>query len=108
MADASSALAAISSISPSESLQEALSALTPAQTAAPEKSFAVMLSEGLDSVSDKLTHANEMVRDFAVDETIPIHQVTIALEEARMGVELATQVRQRLLEGYREIMNMQL
>ena len=107
MADATAAITAIS-IAPSDSLNEALRALPPAQTAAPEKSFAVMLTEGLESVSDRLTHANEMVRDFAVDETIPVHQVTIALEEARMGVELATQVRQRLLEGYREIMNMQL
>jgi len=107
MAEATAAIAAIS-ISPSESLSDALSTLAPVQSAAPEKSFAVMLSEGLESVSDKITYANEMVRDFAVDETIPVHQVTIALEEARMGVELATQVRQRILEGYREIMNMQL
>jgi len=108
MADATTAIAAISSMSPSESLQDAISVLPSMQSAAPEKSFALMMTEGLESISDKLTHANEMVRDFAVDETIPIHQVTIALEEARMGVELATQVRQRLLEGYREIMNMQL
>lgn len=108
MSEATAAITAVAGLSPSETLQDALSVLPPAQSAAPEKSFAVMLSEGLESVSDKLTHANDMVRDFAVDESIPIHQVTIALEEARMSVELATQVRQRLIEGYREIMNMQL
>jgi flagellar hook-basal body complex protein FliE len=34
--------------------------------------------------------------------------VTYALEEARMAVELAMQVRSKLVDGYREIMNMQL
>lgn len=107
MADAVASIASIA-ISPSESLQDALQAVAPIDQTASQKSFAVMLSEGLEEVSDKLNHANQMVRDFSVDETIPIHQVTIALEEARMSVELASQVRQRLIEGYREIMNMQL
>jgi len=37
-----------------------------------------------------------------------VHQVTLALEQARLSVELAMQVRQRLVESYRELMNMQL
>jgi flagellar hook-basal body complex protein FliE len=32
----------------------------------------------------------------------------MALEDARLSVELAMQVRTRLLEGYRELMGMQL
>ncbi len=71
-------------------------------------SFGDMLANGLQSVEDKIDHANELVRAFAVDESVPIHQVTIALEEARLAVDLAVQVRTRLVEGYREIMNMQL
>jgi len=49
-----------------------------------------------------------MVKAFALDDSIPVHQVTFALEEARLAVELAMQVRTRLLESYRELMNMQL
>jgi flagellar hook-basal body complex protein FliE len=37
---------------------------------------------------------------------VPLHQVTYALEEARLSVELAMQVRTRLVESYRELMNM--
>jgi flagellar hook-basal body complex protein FliE len=37
-----------------------------------------------------------------------VHQVTYALEEARLSVELAMQVRAKLLDGFRELMNMQL
>jgi flagellar hook-basal body complex protein FliE len=49
-----------------------------------------------------------MVRAFALDDSVPVHQVTVALEQARLSVELALQVRERLVDGFREIMNTQL
>lgn len=70
--------------------------------------FGVMLSEAIANLDGKVAEADQMVAHFAIDESTPIHHVTIALEEARMAVELATQVRQRLTEGYRQIMNMQI
>jgi len=77
-------------------------------TPAPEVSFTDMIAQGIENIEAKVDTANAQVREFAVDDTVPIHQVTIALEEARLAVELAMQVRTRLVEGYREIMNMQL
>lgn len=74
----------------------------------PGASFQSVLSAGLDAVNGKIAHADELVRQFALDDAVPVHQVTIALEEARLSVELATQVRTRLVETYRELMNMQL
>lgn len=71
-------------------------------------SFTAILEKGLAQMDAKLAHADQMVTQFAVDDNTPIHQVTIALEEARLAVELAMQVRQRFVEGYRELMNMQL
>lgn len=71
-------------------------------------SFDSILSAGLQSVDQKLAHADSLVQQFALDDSIPVHQVTIALEEARLSVELAMQVRARLVETYREFMNMQL
>ena len=70
--------------------------------------FGKLVSSGISQVEAKVNEANELVGRFAVDDSIPIHQVTMALEEARLAVELAVQVRSRLVEGYREIMNMQL
>jgi flagellar hook-basal body complex protein FliE len=70
--------------------------------------FGDVLMSGLRSVDSKLETAEQLVRQFAVDDSIPVHQVTIALEQARLSVELAMQVRTRLVEGYRELMNMQL
>lgn len=87
-----------------------LDAARPCQQAgeAQQATFAELLALGVRSVEAKVDHANEMVRAFAVDDAVPIHEVTIALEEARLAVELAMHVRSRLVEGYREIMNMQL
>lgn len=81
-----------------------------APTASPAvpASFEQMLVAGLEAADAKVARSDTLVRQFAIDDTIPVHQVTIALEEARIAVELAMQVRARIVEGYRELMNMQL
>lgn len=70
--------------------------------------FADMIAHGLEQMEAKVDRANELVRAFALDDSIPVHEVTIALEDARIAVELAMQVRSRMVEAYREVMNMQL
>lgn len=107
----SSGIEAIAAIGNTESVStfvEPQSVQAGGTNAVPELGFNNMLANGLKSVEQKIDVANAKVRDFAVDENVPIHEVTIALEEARLSVELALQVRTRLVEGYREIMNMQL
>lgn len=71
-------------------------------------SFGEMLLNGLHGLDAKVGNADQLVKQFALGDDIPVHQVTMALEEARLSVELAMQVRARLVEGYRELMNMQL
>lgn len=74
----------------------------------PSGGFASIISDSLARMDAKIAHADQMVAQFAIDDSTPIHHVTIALEEARLSVELAMQVRQRFVEGYRELMNLQL
>ena len=81
---------------------------TPAVTQAPGVSFGSILAGGLRSMEAKVHAANDLVRQFALDDSVPLHRVTYALEEARLAVELTMQVRSRLVESYREFMNMQL
>lgn len=75
---------------------------------AASQSFGSMLMNGVSQVDAKVTEADKLVRQFVVDDSVPIHQVTYALEQARLSVELMMQVRARLVEGYQEIMRMQL
>lgn len=70
-------------------------------------SFEQMLRKGVEATSEKLAEANRLVTEFAIDDSIPAHQVTFALEEARLSLELMMQVRNKLVEGYQQIMGMQ-
>ena len=92
---------------------------TPVQAAGParanalperpvEGDFGSLLSHGIAAVDARVARADALVAQFAIDDSIPVHQVTVALEEARLSVEFAMQVRARLVEGYKELMNMQL
>lgn len=76
--------------------------------ASSSESFADLIARGVGEVETRIDRADRLVRDFVVDDSIPVHEVTIALEQARVAVELAVQVRTRIVEGYRDIMNMQL
>jgi flagellar hook-basal body complex protein FliE len=89
--------------------QPALTALGMAPVSGPPTvGFGEILAAGMRGVEGKLATADDLVRRFTLDGGVPIHQVTYALEQARLSVELAMQVRGRLLDGYRELMNMQL
>ena len=101
-----SAVTAISGVTGQSMVQAPFQATgTPSEST---PSFASLLAQGLHSVQAKVDHADALVKAFALDDNIPVHQVTYALEEAKLSVELAMQVRTRLLDGYRELMNMQL
>lgn len=85
----------------------AASPFGPTMAAAPNRSFTQLLTSGLQTVDAKVAKADAMVQAYAEGRSIPVHQVTLALEEARVAVELATQIRGRLIETYREFMTMQ-
>ena len=71
--------------------------------------FSNLLTQGMADVDQKVATADKLLRQFALDgSSVPIHEVTIALEEARLSVEMAMQVRTRLVDAYRELMGMQL
>ena len=89
---------------------ETSTALVPRQSAVPpanDVSFSEMLMGGIQNTTTKLAEADTMVALFAVDDSIPLHQVTYALEEARISFELMLQVRNRLLDASQQLMNMQ-
>ena len=93
-----------------ESLLGRLSQIDPAAQAhpAPATSFSNVLMQGIDQVNQKVIDANNAVRAFTLDASIPVHQVTYALSQAQLSLELMMQVRTRLIDGYQQLMNMQL
>lgn len=99
-------VAPISALPSSEQLL-GVQQLVPAGPAAPQ-SFGQMLQAGLEGINAKVTAAEQAVHAFALDDSIPVHQVSFALEQARLSLEMMLQVRGRLVEGYQQLMNMQL
>jgi flagellar hook-basal body complex protein FliE len=51
--------------------------------------------------------SDQAVKDFATGEVTDFHQVMVAAEEANLSFQLMMEVRNKLLESYREIMRMQ-
>jgi flagellar hook-basal body complex protein FliE len=88
---------------------EALTSSAPLtqKTASHGVSFEQMLRIGIDTTAAKLSEADRLVTAFAIDDTMPAHKVTFALEEARLSLELMIQIRNKMIDGYQQIMNMQ-
>jgi flagellar hook-basal body complex protein FliE len=99
----------IEAIAPIGLTAEQLLGVTPIQANDTNRmSFSEMLSKGIEATNTKLVEADRLVAQFAVDDSVPLHQVTYALEQARMSFELMIQVRNRALEATQQLMNMQI
>jgi flagellar hook-basal body complex protein FliE len=70
--------------------------------------FAEILKEALDNVNQVQKNAEQMASDFALGKISNIHEVIIEAEKATIALRLTTEVRNRIVEAYREIMRMQL
>ena len=69
------------------------------------KSFGAMLSNAIAEVNQAQVHAGDMTARFAAGEPLDVHQVMIASQEASVALNLALQVRNKLVDAYTEIMH---
>lgn len=81
---------------------------TVAAQTAPTQGFGALLTSGLAAVDARVAKADALLAAFARGDSVPVHEVSLALEQARLSVEIASEVRTRLLEVYRDFMTMQL
>ncbi|ACA56755.1 flagellar hook-basal body complex protein FliE [Clostridium botulinum] len=71
-------------------------------------SFSEILKDKLDGANAKQVKANNSTEAFIKGDEIDIHNVMLNAEEAKMSMELAVQVRNKLVEAYQELSRMQL
>ena len=69
--------------------------------------FGAWLTQAIGRVNQDMVRADQGLQSLATGEAQNLHQVMISLEEARIGVQLLVQVRNRLLEAYQEVLRMQ-
>jgi len=73
-----------------------------------DDSFKSMLKTEIEKLNNKQIQADVLTNRFISGDVENVHDVLIASEEARLHLELAVQVRNKLLEAYKEINNMQI
>lgn len=70
-------------------------------------SFSDVISNYYNQVNDQINQADLKLREFSVGESTNIHDLLISIEKAKTSFELGLQIRNRLMEGYQELMRMQ-
>lgn len=76
----------------------------PAQPA----SFASAMTQALQAVSDSQLEAQGLQRELQLDNpTVSLEQTMIAMNKSQIGFTAALTVRNRLVQAYSDIMNMQ-
>lgn len=71
--------------------------------------FSSMLSESIDKVNKAQMDAGKLAEAFqSGDPNVTLSQVMVEMQKARVSFEALSQVRNKLINAYQEIMNMQI
>lgn len=78
---------------------------TPGETSKP--GFGNALEDAINKVDGAQKAADGQIEAFVSGEQENLHEVMIAMNEAKLSFQLMTEVRNRMLETYQELMRMQ-
>lgn len=71
-------------------------------------SFQQAMTQALKSVSGQQSEAQRLQRELQLDNPqVSLEQTMVAMQRAQIGFQATLQVRNRLVQAYSEIMNMQ-
>lgn len=89
------------SVSPFERIE------SPFRAQRPDASFGDLFKKAIQDTSNLQDDAQDMIARFLRGEPVELHQVVAASEEASISLELLVDVRNKLAEAYRTVMNIQ-
>jgi flagellar hook-basal body complex protein FliE len=72
------------------------------------KTFSDILTQSVDKVNELQTQADTAVKELVAGRTKNIHETMLALERADTSLKLMMQVRNKIIDAYKEIMRMQI
>ena len=72
----------------------------------PTSNFAQLMQQAINQVNETQHQAASLARAFELGENIDLSQVMIAAQKSRVSFEALTQVRNKLLTAYQDVMNM--
>jgi len=94
-------------LQPTEGQAAARAARPPEGPAAAASSFLSMLSDAVSQLDALQQTADANVTRLATGQPVDLHEVMISLEQSNLGLQLAMQVRNKLIDAYQEISRMQ-
>lgn len=71
-------------------------------------SFGDIINNQIEKLNQSQVNAENMTEAFIKGDVDDLHAVMIASEEARLSLDLALQIRNKVVEAYKEINNIQL
>lgn len=74
---------------------------------APGASFGDLFKKSINDTSNLQDNAKDMIAAYLRGEPVELHQVMAASEEASISLELLVEIRNKLTEAYRTVMNIQ-
>ncbi|OEH91257.1 flagellar hook-basal body complex protein FliE [Bacillus solimangrovi] len=84
--------------------QNQMKKITPAEA---QSQFSTAFKQALDNVNETQIKSDEMTTKFIKGEITDLHTVMIASQKASVTRTLTVEVRDKVIEAYREIMRMQ-
>lgn len=72
-----------------------------------KENFGQVLNQMMDQVENSQQQADDLAKKLMTGSVEDLHQVTFAMEQAKLSLQMAVQVRNKLVEAYQEIMRMQ-
>ncbi|NLZ48432.1 MAG: flagellar hook-basal body complex protein FliE [Clostridiales bacterium] len=73
-----------------------------------DKSFESVLKNSLDKLNEKQIEADNITNEFIAGGDVEVHEMMLSMEEAKMSLQLAIQVRNKIVDAVKELTNMQL
>ena len=93
---------------PSEKVFESSLNINNIKTSPSEKNFQSALKDSLDKLNEKQINADNITNDFISGKDVEVHEIMLSMEESKMSLQLAIQVRNKVVEAVQELTRMQL
>jgi flagellar hook-basal body complex protein FliE len=71
------------------------------------KTFSALLKDSFEQVNQHQVEADTAIKNLVAGRTKNIHETLLAVERADSSLKMAMQVRNKILDAYKEIMRMQ-
>lgn len=62
----------------------------------------------LDSLNNNLQQSSSMLRDVALGENVPNHELMLNFELAKQQLQLTIEIRNKIVDAYQELMRLQM